>query len=415
MRMFASAAYGTETFERHKAEVGAAAGSHIEGLGTARIYDRGRDARLGRALAERASFLHSWQRPLIGVKIAADLVTRPTTLLAFLLLIGVPMRLAGWISGADLIAFLVVVTTVASRLLAVAYGLVPIREAREAAQRIARTLNEEVLTEAIHPSSLPAPDGGGRHVRFRGVSFGYDADRSALEGIDLDLAPGTVTALVGPSGAGKSTLASLLARFHDVDSGAVLIDGVDIRALATDELYRTVAFVFQGQSLVRASLHDNIALARPDASRAEVEAAARSARIHDRIARLERGYDAVAGEDARLSGGEAQRVAIARAILADPAVLVLDEATAHADPESEHAVQTALGELVVGRTVLVVSHRLHTLTGADQLVVLNRGRIVQRGDHASLMETDGLYRSLWDADAAAYDSVPTVATEVIAR
>ena len=414
MRMFASASYGTEMFERYKTEVGAAAGSHVHGLGTARIYDRGLDGRLGRTLAERAAFLHAWQRPLIGVKIATDLVTRPTTLLAFLLLIGVPMKLAGWISGGDLIAFLVVGTTVASRLLAISYGLLPIREAREAAQRIARTLDEAILAEAIHPSSLPASEGG-RRVRFRGVTFGYDAHQPALEGIDLDLAPGTITALVGPSGAGKSTLATLLARFHDVDSGEVLIDGVDIRRLATEELYRTVAFVFQGQPLVRTSLHDNIALARPDASRSEVEAAARSARIHDRITQLERGYDAVAGDDARLSGGEAQRVAIARAILADPAVLVLDEATAHADPESEHAVQMAIGELVVGRTVLVVSHRLHTLTGADRLVVLDRGRIVEQGDHASLLERGGLYRSLWDADVAAYDLAPAGGHEVTAR
>lgn len=414
MRMFTSASYGTETIERYKADVSAAAGSYVEGLGTARIYDRGRDGRLGGLLDERAAFVDSWQRPLIGLKTATDLVTRPTTVLAFLLLIGVPMQMAGWISEADLVAFLVVGTTVASRLLAVAYGFVPIREATAAARRVAETLAEPTLAEAVHPSDLATADVG-RRVRFRGVRFGYDAQHPVLEDIDLDLPAGSVTALVGPSGAGKSTLASLLARFHDVDSGEVLIDDVDVRDLATSELYRAVAFVFQDQSLVRATLHDNIALARPDASREEVEAAARSARIHNRIARLDRGYDAVAGGDARLSGGEAQRVAIARAILADPAVLVLDEATAHADPESEHEVQMALGELVAGRTVLVVSHRLHTLTGADRLVVLDRGRVVQQGDHATLVEEDGLYRSLWVADVAAHDPALSAAREAVAR
>ncbi len=409
LRMYSASSWGIDVLERHKSAVSAAAGSHVEGLGTARIYDRGGEARLGSALADRAAFLDSWQRPLIGVKTASDLVSRPTTLLAFVLAIGVPMRLAGWISPGDLILFLLVGTTLASRLVVVAYGFVPIREALDAARRIGSTLNEPVLPEADPATALPpAGDGGGRRVLFESVTFSYDGRHPVLEDIDLDLAPGTVTALVGPSGAGKSTLAALLARFHDVDpagtsgvGGRITVDGVDLRELTTADLYRAVAFVFQGRSLVRGTLHENIALGRPDATREEVERAARAAQIHDRITRLDRGYDAVVGDDARLSGGESQRVAVARAILADPAVLVLDEASAHADPESEHAVQAALSELVRGRTVLVVSHRLHTLTGADRIVVLDRGRIVQQGDHASLVAADGLYRTLWETDAAA--------------
>ncbi len=420
MRVYNASSYGLEPYERFKAEVGAAAGSHVEGLGTARIYDRGPDARLGRTLAERAVFLDSWQRPLTGLKTTTDLVTRPTSMLAFLLLVGVPMRVAGWISPGDLLVFLLIGTTFTARLLAIAWGLTPLREGAAAAKRIADTLAEPLLDEAVRPASLPdAVAGTGRTVRFEGVSFSYDAGNAGhdvLQDVDLELAPGTVTALVGPSGAGKSTLAALLARFHDVDSGRITIDGVDVREIATAELYRCVAFVFQGQSVVRGSVHDNIALARPDATREEVEQAARAAQVHDRIARLEHGYDTVVGDGGGLSGGEAQRVAIARAILADPAVLVLDEATAHADPESEHAVQAALSTLVRGRTVLVVSHRLHTLTGADRIVVLDRGRVVQHGGHDDLLASDGLYRSLWLADATADSADSEIETpEVAAR
>lgn len=410
LRMYNASSWGIEIFERERGAVASAAGSHVEGLGTARIYDRGEAGRLGQALAQRAEFVDSWQRPLIGIKTTSDLATRPTTMLVYLVAVGVPMYAAGWLDAGDLVLFLLLGTTLASRLVIVAYSFVPVREALAAALRVARTLSEPVLAEAAPARSLPAAgDDGGRRVRFDAVTFGYAQGHPVLHDIDLDLSPGTVTALVGPSGAGKSTLAALLARFHDVDAGRITIDGMDLRDLTTADLYRAVSFVFQGSSLVRGTVHDNIALGRPEATREEVERAARAAQIHDRVARLDRGYDTVVGEGVQLSGGEAQRVAVARAILADPAVLVLDEATAHADPESEHAVQSALSALVRDRTVLVVSHRLHTLIGADRIVVLDRGRIVQEGDHASLSVTDGLYRELWRADAAAdaaIDAVP---------
>ncbi len=402
LRMFNASSWGVEVFERERSAVASAAGSHVEGIGTARIYDRGSGGRLAQTLARRAAFVDSWQRPLTGIKTTNDLATRPTTMLVYLILVGSPMYAAGWLDAGDLILFLLLGTTLASRLMIVAYSFVPVREALAAALRVARTLAEPVLAETDPARSLPIAGGdGGRRVRFESVTFGYAPDHPVLHDIDLDLSPGTVTALVGPSGAGKSTLAALLARFHDVDAGRITIDGTDIRDLATSDLYRAVSFVFQGSSLVRGTVHDNIALGRPETTREEVERAARAAQIHSRISRLDRGYDAVVGEDAQFSGGEAQRVAIARAILADPAILVLDEATAHADPESEHAVQAALSALVRGRTVLVVSHRLHTLTGADRIVVLDAGRIEQVGDHASLSVADGLYRELWRADAAA--------------
>ncbi|MEV6971647.1 ABC transporter ATP-binding protein, partial [Hamadaea sp. NPDC051192] len=326
-----------------------------------------------------------------GRKTLVDLVTRPLTSLLLIVVAGGLLLSAGALSAADLVPFLLLGVTFGSQLLAAAYGMGSVRQAQDAARRIGLLLDQPELAEPEQPRTLR---GGGHTVRFEDVSFSYDGEHTVLRNVDLDLAPGTVTALVGPSGAGKSTLAALLARFHDPTGGRITIGGVDLRDLTLAELYRTVGFVFQDVRLIRGTVHDNIALARPDATRTQVEAAAKAAGIHDRITRLPDGYDTV---DARLSGGEAQRVTIARTLLADPPVLVLDEATAYADPESEHQVQQALSRLAEGRTVLVIAHRLHTITGADAVVVLDGGHPVHRGTHAELLAVPGLYRELWQA------------------
>ncbi|HEY1175788.1 MAG TPA: ABC transporter ATP-binding protein, partial [Phytomonospora sp.] len=347
---------------------------------------------------EHAAFLEGWQRPLLGRRTATDLVTRPSTSLLVIAAAGTGLVLAGAMAPIDVLPFLLLGVTFSTQLLAVGYGLGSLREATAAARRIGLVLTEPELAAGDGPAALPAASG--RTVRFASVSFAYKPGHPVVSDVDLELRPGTVTALVGPSGAGKSTLAALLARFHDVTGGAITIDGVDLRALPAEELYATVGFVFQRVSVLDASVRDNIALARPGATDAEIEAAARAALIHERVERLPDGYDTVLGHAARLSGGEEQRLQIARAILADPKVLVLDEATAFADPESEFQVQRALSRLIAGRTVLVIAHRLHTVTDADAIAVLDGGRLVQYGTHPELAAQAGPYRELWTAAGA---------------
>lgn len=375
----------------------AAASAFVEALPVVRVF--GGDGHALRTVLEgQAGFLNGWQRPMAGRKVASQLAIQPP---AFLLLItgaGCWRILSGGMAPADLLPFLFLGTAFGAQIMAVMYGFVPVREARQAAQRIGILLEEAELDRSRSARDLPA---GPLGLRFDAVSFGYKPRKPVLQDINLAVEPGTLTALVGPSGAGKSTLAGLPGRFHDVTAGAIrLVAGdieIDIRDLKPEALQRAVGFVFQDVRLIKASLRDNIALARPDASWPEIEAAARASQIHERILAAPRGYDSVVGEDARLSGGEAQRLSIARALLADPPILVLDEATAFADPESEHLVQQALGALVGRRTVLVVAHRLHTVMHADCIAVMEAGRIVQRGRHDELLRQPGLYRELWQA------------------
>jgi subfamily B ATP-binding cassette protein MsbA len=203
-------------------------------------------------------------------------------------------------------------------------------------------------------------------------------------------------ALVGPSGGGKTTLVSLLPRFWDVDRGRILLDGVDVRSVRLAELRGAIGVVPQEPALFSGSIRENIAYARPGASAADVEAAARAAHAHEFIERLPQGYETLVGErGVKLSGGQRQRVAIARAILKDPAVLILDEATSNLDTESERLIEDALARLLVGRTTLIIAHRLSTVRRADRLVVLDAGQIVEEGTHADLVASGGLYARLY--------------------
>ncbi|PZS08034.1 MAG: multidrug ABC transporter ATP-binding protein [Solirubrobacterales bacterium] len=252
------------------------------------------------------------------------------------------------------------------------------------------------IVEAEHPVQLRAEEMLGE-VRFEAVSFRYAPEQEAwtLADIDLVIPAGTRTAVVGETGAGKTTLGYLVARLYEPQAGRVTIDGVDVREASLASLAATVGVVSQETYLFHASVRENLRFARPDATDAEVEEAARSARIHELIASLPDGYDTIVGERGyRFSGGEKQRMAIARTILRNPPVLVLDEATSSLDTQTEAAVQASLERLAQGRTTLTIAHRLSTVRDADQIVVLDQGRLVERGTHEELLERGGSYAAL---------------------
>ncbi len=258
----------------------------------------------------------------------------------------------------------------------------------------------EVPEVEDRPDAVPLPDGPGA-VAFEGVSFAYDPARPILRGIDFRAPPGRRVALVGPTGAGKSTIARLLFRFYDPTRGRVLVDGHDLRELTQASLRAAIAVVPQDTVLFNDTIGYNLAFGRPDASQAEIEAAAEAAQLHCFIAALPQGYDTVVGERGlKLSGGEKQRVALARAILKRPRIMILDEATSALDSATEQAVQAALRSLGHTVTTLVVAHRLATIVDADEILVLDRGRIVERGTHERLLARSGLYADLWRRQSA---------------
>ncbi|MDH6520798.1 ATP-binding cassette subfamily B protein [Streptomyces sp. SAI-208] len=269
-------------------------------------------------------------------------------------------------------------------------------------QRIFEYLDLPIdITEREDPVHLDRVKG---EVRLENVEFRYDAGEDergpVLDGIDIDVPAGSSLAVVGPTGAGKSTLGYLVPRLYDVTGGRVTLDGVDVRDLDFDTLARAIGVVSQETYLFHASVADNLRFAKPDATDEEIEQAARAAQIHDHIASLPDGYDTVVGERGhRFSGGEKQRLAIARTILRDPPVLILDEATSALDTRTEHAVQEAIDALSANRTTLTIAHRLSTVRDADQIVVLDSGRVAERGTHEELLKLEGRYAELVRRDA----------------
>jgi ATP-binding cassette subfamily B protein len=242
---------------------------------------------------------------------------------------------------------------------------------------------------ADRPGAQPLRDVRGA-VGLRNVRFSYEKGSEVLHDVSIDIPAGTFAAFVGATGAGKTTIAYLVPRFYDVDSGAVLIDGHDVRDVTLESLGAASAMVSEDPFLFHTTVQENLRYARPDATDEEVEAAARAANIHDFIAGLTEGYDTVVGERGyRLSGGEKQRVAIARALLKDPAILILDEATSSVDSVTEHAIQQALERVTEGRTVLAIAHRLSTVLAADAVFVIEGGRVVEQGTHEELLALGG--------------------------
>jgi ATP-binding cassette, subfamily B, bacterial len=309
---------------------------------------------------------------------------------------------AGLDGGAVSIGTVVAFTTLQTRIFFPIQSLLSVGvDVQSSAALFERVFEYLDMPVDIHPGerALDAPRGD---VRLDHVWFRYDgADAWTLAGVDLDVPAGTRTAIVGETGSGKTTLGYLVARLYDPENGAVLIDGVDVRELRFEALADAVGVVSQETYLFHASVRDNLRFARPDATDTEIEEAARAAQVHDVIAALPDGYDTVVGERGfRFSGGEKQRIAIARTILRNPPVLVLDEATSALDVQTERAVEEALERLAEGRTTIVIAHRLSTVREADQIVLLDGGRVVERGTHDELLAGGGRYAAMVARDAA---------------
>ncbi|MCA1862194.1 ABC transporter ATP-binding protein/permease [Janthinobacterium sp. HSC-3S05] len=334
----------------------------------------------------------AFTRPLVGSMANANALIAPVAVLGVVVLAGTAFVALEAMAPIDILPFALVAPGISAPMLLLHYLTHDLNNATGAAQRVQALLDTPVLAQPT-PGQQQLPNG--TEIRMEHVGYAYDGQNKVLSDITLTLRPGTVTAIVGASGSGKSTLARLLLRFFDPTEGRITLGGVDLRHIATPELYRRIGFVLQEVRLIHASVRENIALGRPSASAHEIEAAARLANIHERIVALPRGYDSVVGEDAQLSGGELQRVSIARAVLLDPSVLVLDEATAAADAENEVAIQDALSRFAQGRTLLVIAHRLDTIMHADNIVVVESGAIVEQGSHAGLLAHQGRYAQLW--------------------
>ena len=348
-------------------------------------------------------FVHSNQRNFEAVMKNVQQTSMLTPTVEFLAAIAVTFIV--WFGGYEVVngditagafvAFLTYAVNLANpvKRLSRIYG--NLQKAMAAVDRVFSIVDlEESITD--RPNAQPLPPVEGR-VRFDNVKFSYKEGRPALDGISLEAAPGEMIAFVGPSGAGKSTIANLIPRFYEVDSGAITVDGHDIRDVTLASLRGQIGLVPQETMLFSTTIRENIRYGRLDATDAEIEEAARAANAHNFIMELEHGYDTEIGErGVSISGGQRQRIAIARAILKDPRILILDEATSALDTESEKIVQAALDNLMVGRTSFVIAHRLSTVFHADRIYVIDAGRIVEQGTHEELLAKGGLYQHLYD-------------------
>jgi ATP-binding cassette subfamily B protein len=314
---------------------------------------------------------------------------------AAVLLVGGRMVVDGSMSLADFVRFNAYLTLLVFPLRMLGMWIGEGQRATASGERIFQIIDEsEDIADG--PGAVELPAGPGL-VRFEGVTFGYDPERPVLHDVDLELAPGRVVALIGHTGSGKTTLAGLVPRFYDVGAGRVTVDGADVREVTIASLRREIGVIAQDPFLFSATVRENLAFGRPEATDEEVEAAARAAQAHEFVAALPDGYETVIGERGiTLSGGQRQRLAIARALVVDPRILILDDATASVDATTESRIRAGLREAMRGRTTIIIAHRLTTIALADEIVVLEHGRVAARGGHEDLIGTSEVYREIYD-------------------
>tara|TARA_Y100001947_G_C10337495_1_gene303707 strand:- start:477 stop:2228 length:1752 start_codon:yes stop_codon:yes gene_type:complete len=316
------------------------------------------------------------------------------------LALGLYLYFQNGISLATLLLFLILGTGYIKPLFAINNMGIQLSIINRGVEQIDALLDQDVLEEK---SERQRPDN--YEILFKDVSFAYQSDQLVLDEINFSVAEGSITALVGPSGAGKSTVGQLISRFWEVNNGTISIGGINIKEYPTEQLMELVSFVFQDSFMFQQTIYENIKMGM-DKTAEEVENAAKAAQIHQLITSLPDGYDTRFGQSGiHLSGGEQQRIQLARAILKDAPILILDEATAFADPESEYYIQKAFSTLIKNKTVLVIAHRLSSITNADQILVFDRGRMVSKGKHEDLLKNSTLYQRMWDAHNRAKDFV----------
>jgi ATP-binding cassette subfamily B protein len=397
-----------EEYDRANEQINGVVIEFVQGMQVVRTFDDGSSsfARFQRSLDRFTHITREWNETTQTSGRLGTLLFEPLPTLLIVSIVGAWMMQQGMLEFPQLLVFLLLSPRLCGAFKPIFTLSYFINQANAGAKRIGTVLAEPILPQPTQPKQPQDAS-----VQIQDVTFSYGSraaspqeSRTALHQVNVDIPAGSVTALVGPSGAGKTTLARLIPRFWDVDEGAIAIGGVDIRDMTSETLMSWVSFVFQDTFLLYDTIRNNIKLGRPTATDAEIEAAARIAQAHEFILELPNGYDTLAGErGTRLSGGQRQRITIARAILQDNPIVVLDEATAFADPENEALIQQAIASLTTGKTVIVVAHRLPTIRNADQIVVLDQGMVVESGKHDELISMNGLYATLWQRHEEAQD------------
>lgn len=375
---------------RHRLQMAQDARHFLASQDTIRILGDRSIVDLETTLWDTSKLVHDTQAKSAQIKTVLILLTRPATMLAIVIV-------GAWLLKIDApteAVFLILGTAFGGQLVTLSFSMADMIAGREAKESIELLLATPTLKTA-HSDTDPVDNS----VRFDNVSFDYQGrqgQQALVPQLNLELAAGSTTAIVGESGGGKSTIAALLARLWDPQKGEISVGGKNIAAMSQAELYAKVGVLLQDVRLVRDTVAANIALAKPTASREEIEEAARQAQIHEEILQLPQGYDTV---DPQLSGGQRQRIGIARLLVANTPVVVLDEPTASTDYDNEQAIHAALKELLSGRTVLIIAHRLHTLQDADRILVVKQGSIIAEGTHDELLSTNDTYRELWEKES----------------